>query len=108
VVNVDGDLARVEWRFGATTDCSIEDLAKWPRRSVPHRYRVLFEQSMPIRNVTYTVITEGGEAKAIWMASAALTHEEPEYRPWTVEIEDLGTEFQRDPTNDLIAWDEVS
>jgi len=70
------------WRFGATTDCSIDDLVKWHPRSKPHRYRVLFER--------------------------ALARERPEYRAWAVEVEDLGTDFQPDPVNDLLAWDEVS
>jgi hypothetical protein len=34
--------------------------------------------------------------------------EKPEYRAWSVEVEDLGTDFQSDPDNDLLAWDEVS
>jgi len=108
VANTNGDVARVVWRFGATTDCSISDLAKWHPRSKPHRYRVLFEQSRQSEDVSYTVVTEGGEAKAVWMASDALAREQPEYRAWAVEVEDLGTDFQPDPANDLLAWDEVS
>ena len=108
VVDVRGDLARVAWRFGAITDCSIENLHKWHPRSKPHRYRVLFEQMMQSEDVTYTVVTEGGEAKAVYMASAQLFRDHPDYRAWAVEIEDLGTDFQIDPAADLLAWDEVS
>jgi hypothetical protein len=42
------------------------------------------------------------------MGSDALAWEEPEYRAWAVEVQDLGTDFQHDPVNDLHAWDEVS
>jgi hypothetical protein len=108
VASINGNIARVVWRFGATTDCSIDDLVKWHPRSKPHRYRVLFEQSRPSEDVSYTVVTQGGEAKAVWMASDALAREKPEYRAWAVEVQDLGTHFQHDPVNDLHAWDEVS
>jgi hypothetical protein len=86
----------------------IVNLAKYPRRSETHRYRIVFEQSRQSEDVTYTVVTEGGEAKAVWMASWALAQARPDYRAWTVEIEDLGTNFQIDPANDVLAWDEVS
>jgi len=69
---------------------------------------VPFEQSRQTEDVSYTVVTEGGEAKAVWMASDALAREKPEYRAWSVEVEDLGTDFQSDPDNDLLAWHEVS
>jgi hypothetical protein len=108
VVEISGELARVAWRFGATTDSTIDNLAKWHPRSKSHRYRVVFAQSRQSEDVSYTVVTEGGEAKAVWMASAALARERPEYRAWAVEVEDLGTDFQPDPANDLLAWDEVS
>ena len=58
-------------------------------------------------DVTYSVITEGGEAKAVWMASAALSRDHPNNRAFAVEVEDLG-----EPTGEhadaLLAWDEVS
>jgi hypothetical protein len=108
VVEVKGDVVRVAWRFGATTDCSIDHLAKQSRRSQAHRYRVVFEQLLQREDVTYTIVTEGGEPKAVWMASAALARDHPDYRPFTVEIEDLGTNFQPDSVNDLVAWDEIS
>ena len=107
VLQVDNEAARVKWRFGAITTCSIDNLAKHPVRSAPHRYRVLFEQFMEA-DVTYTVVTDGGQAKAVWMASAALAQAQPKYRAHSVEVEDLGTDFQLDPASDLLAWDEVS
>jgi hypothetical protein len=108
VVDVLGDLARVAWRFGATTECSIESLSKWHPRTKSHRYRVLFEQTDQTDDVTYTVVTERGEAKAVWLASARLFRDHPDYRARAVEVEDLGTDFQIDPAADLLAWDEVS
>jgi 1,2-phenylacetyl-CoA epoxidase PaaB subunit len=77
-------------------------------RSKSHRYRVLFEQSRQSEDVSHTVVTKGSEAKAVWMASAAFAREQPECTAWAVEVEDLGTDFQPDPANDLLAWDEVS
>jgi hypothetical protein len=108
VVDVRGHLARVAWRFGAITDCSIESLHKWHPRSKSHRYRVLFEQMKQADDVTYTVVTERGEAKAVWLASGRLERDHPGYRAFAVEVEDLGTDFQIDPAADLLAWDEVS
>jgi hypothetical protein len=46
--------------------------------------------------------------EATKVVSPVAAREKPEYRAWSVEVEDLGTDFQSDPDNDLLAWDEVS
>jgi len=68
---------------------------------------VRFEHVRESEDVVYTVVTGGGEPKAVWMASHALAEAQPDYRAWSVEIEDLGTDLGPDPA-DLHAWDEVS
>ncbi|HMQ26151.1 MAG TPA: hypothetical protein PKA98_09195 [Acidimicrobiales bacterium] len=104
---VDASTAVVKWRFGATTSTQLAQLAKMHPRSAPHLYSVLFEGMKHGEDVTYSVITEGGEAKAVWMASAALSRDHPNNRAFAVEVEDLG-----EPTGEhadaLLAWDEVS
>jgi hypothetical protein len=109
VVDVIDGTARVAWRFGATTDCPIEQLSKWHPRSKAHRYRVLFERMEQAEDVTYTVVTEGGVAKAVHMASARLFRDRPDYGgAFAVEVEDLGKAFEIDRASDLLASDEVS
>jgi hypothetical protein len=108
VLEVDGEMALVSWRFGATTECPIEHLSKEPRRAKSHRYRVVFESFRASDDVVYSVVTECGEAKAVWMASSALLSTQPNFRPWTVEVEDLGTDFELDPEDDLISYDELA
>jgi hypothetical protein len=68
---------------------------------------VVFEQFKQSDHVTYTVETDGGEAKAISIASGALARDRPGYQPWAVEVEDLGSDSLADPA-DLLAWDDVS
>jgi hypothetical protein len=100
-------MARVAWRFGATTDTPVSHLSKEPERRKTHRYRVTYEGSGP-QDVVYTVITGGGEAKAVHIATRALLNEHPDYEVWAIEVEDQGTDFVGDPEVDLLAFDEVS
>ena len=98
-------VARVAWRFGATTETPIGYLVKTPKRVPSHRYRVTFEQGVGM-DAVYTIVTGGGEAKAVYLAAAELQAQHPDFRAWSVEVADLGTDFVLDPENDIIAWDE--
>lgn len=107
VVAVDDDHATIAWRFGATTQMAIEHLVKHHARGASHRYRVLFESSIESEDVVYHVRTEGGAAKAVYMATCALTRDHPDRRPYAIEVEDLGDNADRGDA-DLLSWDEVS
>jgi hypothetical protein len=107
VIDVADTLATVDWRFGAQTTCPVESLSFHPARRKAHRYRVSFRTSIG-PDITFFAITEGGEAKAVYMATGKLARVQPEYRAVVVEVEDLGSEYVLDPAADLLAWDEVS
>ena len=107
VLDVAGESAIVAWDFGTTSLVSIDHLGKWHARTRAHRYSVLFESSFQRNDITFTVVTEGGEAKAVWMASSALARRHPDVRPWAVEVEDLGIPSEPDPT-DLISYEELA
>jgi hypothetical protein len=107
VVTVHDDLVTVSWRFGATSQMSVEFLAKHPDRQKAHRFAVMFEGMFQREDVVYYLWTEGGPSKAVWLATSALVRDHPNLRPWSVEVEDLGAECAHEP-DDLLCWDEVS
>jgi hypothetical protein len=98
---------RVHWGFGATTNCSIDQLCKLFPRQPSHRYIVKFETIDPRKEVEFTVATGLGERMAIHLASTVLASRDPLLHPWAIEVTDLGTVDHAEPY-DLTLWYEFA
>lgn len=83
------------------------EVAKWPRRGaapLPSALRTVAQRE----DVTHTVVTRSGEVKRSGWRALLVRGLTRNMGRRTVEIEDLASDFGSDPTNNLLAWDEVS
>ena len=120
VIEVGESTARVKWRFGATTDTPLRYLFRHRGNlgTHPHRYQVKFElvparagsvSDTQVDDVSYSVVTRGGAPKAVFMATLRCKHDVgDDFRVWSVEVEDEGTDFEPNPANDLIDYYEIA